>query len=369
MAQPVGSAWRVVRVSGLGLRMPVEAVVNRVSLGGAHPAYVGHTDARGGLRLDWAPSPAPTPQEWQDHCLMIGRALPCHLPSPATLAMLRRCAAGLVVVACLSASTASTAAPAMASQLVRCNEDSNIDGDHISAANEFRVSGISCGYAFYVAAGLTDSSAREKVKESGTQTFTTAQRGLRYLWRCRETNLEPPHVEKPGESGTNPEEPGEHYRCRGRAERDGHRTGEVSLTFAWWLIGVQECPRFALTQPGFIATEITVSRNVTCNEAKRWIMRATTEILALGSPPRHQNQEARHRYYDSGRLYKCLVAADTMFIGEHDTSNWLCEPPGDPFAGQTYRWSRQPSNCKPCEGFTHGSSANRAFRPLQYRFR
>jgi hypothetical protein len=195
------------------------------------------------------------------------------------------------------------AAPVVASPLARCGR-SDIDGDHITAANRFQVQGISCAYAFVVATGLTDSTAREKVKDSEVQTFATSQHGRHFVRRCRERTLEPPHVEKRGESGTNPEEPGADYRCSGQAELDNHPTGSVSLSFRWWLIGVRYCRRLALAQ-GFAATEIQVSRDVTCDAAARWIVTATTDILLFGHPYQREGEAVRYHYRDSTKPGGC----------------------------------------------------------------
>jgi hypothetical protein len=116
------------------------------------------------------------------------------------------------------------------------------------------------------------------------------------------------------------------------------------------LIGVRDCPRLVLDQ-SFAATEIQVSRNVTCDTAARWIVTATTDILLSGHPYQREGEVARYHHRDGRASYDCAILPDTEFVGEHDTAKWFCEPPGDPFAGRKYDWTRQPSNCKPCEGF------------------
>jgi hypothetical protein len=249
------------------------------------------------------------------------------------------------VAAALPASSAGTDAPP-----ILCKH-SNIDGDHLTAANQFTVRGVPCSYALFAAVGLTDGTERYNVDPPSTVRFTASGSGGSYRWTCRTTALRHPHVAKPGESGTNPEEPGIDYHCRGHGHLTGHGAGEASMDFKWWLIGVRECTAFALESRRAVVTEATVTRNVACEAAEHWIRTATREIERFGHPYRVQDEARYYRYYDSGgvngsdapgdgRLYMCLAIADRELRNVHGTSTWICRPPGHPFAGREYQWIR-----------------------------
>jgi hypothetical protein len=210
---------------------------------------------------------------------------------------------------------------------------SNIDGDHITPANDFQVhGGITCANAFASATGYTDSAAAVDTTTPGTEAFTAEFYEWRYRWTCRTTALRVLH------DGL-----GARFDCRATEELAGRPRGEVSMSFEWWLSDERSCPDFPLGDEvgeEALATEVRTTRNATCAEARRWLKEAAGAIQYRLTPYKtepldrsYENEDGKtatesipryfYRYVNDGD-YKCIVSP--TLLSADGPKGLQCEP-------------------------------------------
>jgi hypothetical protein len=213
---------------------------------------------------------------------------------------------------------------------------SNIHGDHITAANDFQVSGISCGVALIFATNYTDSADQINTALPGTEHFIGEAYEYRYRWTCRTTQLPHPHMIEGIAYGTQ-------YHCTGQSLK--HQFGPASMSFKWWLTNERRCTPY-----------LFVSRNQTCSYAHEWTQTATELISRFVSPFRTSTNGVglKTNYYDyyfsgnpqltdnnptgpSGFLYEC---SETEAL-EEEGDLWDCWEPGRPPASTQYAWGTE----------------------------
>jgi hypothetical protein len=251
------------------------------------------------------------------------------------LAAVFRC--GIVLLACVSFPATANAQ--------RCGS-SGIDGDHITSANDFQVSGglLSCATAFMSATGYTDSPASSEDSVPGTESFTAELYEWRYRWTCHTTELPVLH------KGL-----GAYFRCHAREELDGHLRGIVYMSFKWWLDNERSCPNFDLddeVNTDSPVTSVVVSRNVTCAAGRRWLTEAAAAIQYHLTPYKadplirryetetgEQRSEEVPRYYYhyfNGGAYACYTSP--TLLSENGPKGLTCEPAQPSWGSREYRF-------------------------------
>lgn len=225
---------------------------------------------------------------------------------------------------------------------------SNIHGDHITAANDFQVSGgITCESALTSATGYVDSAESSDKTVPGTETFTAEFYEWRYRWTCHTT--EPPVLH---------EGLGAYFHCRAREELGGHRRGTVYMSFKWWLDNERPCPSFPLADEvneDPIATEVVVTRNVTCAEARSWLKGAAEAIQYRLQPykadPLRRTSETEegktitevipryYYHYTDGGEYECF--ASPTELSEDGPKGLQCEPEQRSWGSREYGFTEK----------------------------
>jgi hypothetical protein len=206
---------------------------------------------------------------------------------------------------------------------------SNIDGDHITQANDFQVSGglLTCATAFLSATGWTDSAAGAYTTTPGTETFAAELYEWRYRWTCRTTELPVLH------KGL-----GAYFHCHAREELGGHTRGIVYMSFKWWLSQVKSCVRGE--------EEISATRNASCHEAFQWVETASSLIPRWVYPYASHEGKQFYHYYQSetgdgtgpeGFLYDCWDRS--LPEEEGHTDQWSCTEAGRKFDSREYTWA------------------------------
>lgn len=240
----------------------------------------------------------------------------------------------IIAFLCLSSSLSILAFCPGAQAQTGCT--SNTHGDHITAANDFRVSGIECGLALLFATSYTDSAAALQTALPGTEHFVGEAYESRYRWTCRTTALAHPHTVEGASVGT-------YFRCKGKSLK--RHLAPASMSFKWWLMNERRC-----------TPALSVSRNQTCSYAHEWTQGATDLIHRFLTPFRTKTNEAGlkvndYDYYFSGEtqlddnnpagpegfLYECSEAKDP----EGDVISWDCWEPGRPPASTEYAWETE----------------------------
>lgn len=183
---------------------------------------------------------------------------------------------------------------------------SNIDGDHIGAANAFRVSGVSCEFAVYSATAWTDSAAANRASLSPHIAFRVDEYEFSYAWRCQTHPLQ-----TATRSGTA-------FACVGHSLNP--RFGPARMSFRWWLPALRSC-----------AEGVQTTRNQSCAAANRWIDVAEGALTRHGANP--------YTYYgyepdDASPLFKCEARESES--GE--SLEWEYWRSGRPPLSQEYDW-------------------------------
>jgi hypothetical protein len=212
-------------------------------------------------------------------------------------------------------------------QAAHCRS-SNIDGDHITSANAFEVSGLSCFNAFESATGLVDSPASIQVTVPGTERFTAEFFEWRYQWTCRSTEL-PARLQRPIDGVTYSGQ----FRCHAVAELAGRRRGTVHMSFRWFLPFYKSCPNFQLEYQSWEAVHVTASRNVPCGAVAGFIEESLlglerkepfkVEYLPIVEPGESPTPIYYYRYFNGGQ-YECLTSP--LALGTDGPKSFTCQP-------------------------------------------
>src|SRR5271165_1097485 len=243
--------------------------------------------------------------------------------------------ATLLVVAAVLLMNAAVALGASGSVL--CGS-SNIDGDHITRANDFQVRGIGCENAFRSATGYTDSTDAVNTTTPGTERFTAELYEWRYRWTCNSTRLAERH------DGLETDL----FRCHAQEELAGTRRGTVYMNFKWWLPRAEGCPPLAGAEPNETSEGVFATRNVRCSTADAWIGNAETLISRWVYAYADREGELYYHYYESeygdgnapGLLFDCTEFSPP---GEPSAHVWDCFQPGRGFASKEYSWVERPT--------------------------
>jgi hypothetical protein len=252
-------------------------------------------------------------------------------------------------LACIALTVTVPAGSAIAAASRSCGH-SNIDEDHITPANDFLVGGgISCANALMSATGYTDSAQAVNITVPGRATFTAQFYEWRYRWECKTVELTPRDL-RTVDGVTR----GTRFSCHAWEELGGHRLGMVSMTFKWWLPYYRSCSTFPLEQEGWLADQVTVTRNVNCMDAEEWIRTATNLIETDGIAYKVVAGTEYFDYFDSGGTnssntpgdgtpYECLTGASAALTEEYGLGAawWQCFQPGRKYLSKEYAWRQR----------------------------